>query len=199
MAAYPTTVEEAIERLLADMHYRIRMAVENNPDAVMARYASYYADAPGPRLHTASLVTRLQVLWDMGEEDAVQQIIMVPWVTGRDALLDQVMALGQAMVDDNPELLAEATGETGGGGPERFVWVGAALTALAGIVPMIGQGQRNRNAANAEQARINAMAATQAAADAAAAERQKRTLQMVGIGAGALVLIVVLWLILRNR
>lgn len=185
MRWYPTNAKQVVDRLINDPHYRIRMAVENNPKLVRLNYQRSLNTQR--HIPDGELVLKLCKLWDQGYEKAVYRIIDVPWVRGYDHLLDQ------AWDDMHLEVDAERSNEE----VQKFVgfsgndWLG--IGALAGALSTIGGGRRAAEAAAAERERLRLMGELNAEENAAKAARQKR---LLAYGAGALGIILLIALLL---
>lgn len=175
MAAFPTTAQEAIDRLLVDMPFVIQTIVNDNYQAVRERYLELLQDNPA-LVNTPEKLTNELVWWLRNDPNAVQQVLDVPW---RNTLNSQV--LNKAFVQ------MQAMVATTGNGGDKFL--GNLIGAVLGL-----------NGTSA-QADAQAAAAAQAAAQAAAAETQRKAQQdkFIRIAASVLILMALVAFIIYLR
>lgn len=188
----PATVEEVVNRLIADPDYRIQVAVENNPVGALHRYQLMYGDEDG--LSAKTLTKRLQYMWGGGSEQQVNQLLNIQYLVGHDRTMDGAFDELRDLVDANMSAIAKNDVPTGldAWGSGLF----GAIGLLANAATYIGAGRRAREAAAAEQARIAAEIEAQRQRDAARMDRLKHTAKVIGIGAAALgALVLLVWLI----
>lgn len=187
----PPNADAVARRIVSDPHYRIWLAVTNNPDAAIHRYMASYAVSVRPG--ASHVITQLQQLWDHGYTQAVESILDIPWIASTDPMLDRAYTLVQ---DDYRDMTgAPLEGE----GPEKWVqFVVMGVVAIGGVVQQGMKNKAQRKAQEAAQARVDMLAEIQRRADAEKAARQKRTQKAIGIGALAIVAIIVSVIIYRR-
>lgn len=185
------SAEAVMDRLIMDPLYRIRLAVLNNPQDVLSNYNRSYAVSGG--LGAEELLVKLQNLWNDGWHQAVMVILDVPWVRGRNAILDEVYDAGEA------ETNATEGQEVAEQWAKMFpslnlssdsLGLGQMFTALAAI----GGGRRAQRAAEADATRIAAQSAAQAQIDAAHKDRMMMWIKWGGAALATIALItLVIW------
>lgn len=190
----PPSAEMVAERIARDPHYRIWLAVHNNPDAVIDRYMKSYAVQirPGSSL----VIQKLQQLYDQGYEQAAMEIIDVPWVQGTDPMLDAGVAILRASYTEaveagdvepvaNPKdwSLSLGTDSLGIGqlGTALSNWFGGGFDAQTNV------------------AQAQATAYAQAAQAQAQAKAYSSRMLMIGAGILAVALVIVVIVLTRRR
>ena len=176
MASFPSTTQEAVDRLLTDRAFLVQSVVNDNFPTVKANFLSQLQDNP-TLVNTPEKLVRELLWWDGNDTEAVDDLLRVEW---RNTLGSQVL--------NNAFMQLQSMAATTGGS-DKFV--GALVTAVSAL---LGSGAQ-QNAANA--------AAQQAAQQAALAESQRKAAndRMIRIGIGvALVMAVILfiWYIRRK-
>lgn len=186
-------VEQTVDRMIADMDFRIDVAVTNNPEGARAAYEHEYGE--DTQANAQQLITRLRFLYGSGNKEPVYRILAgIPWITGKAPMMDQVYdelrdMVSGAQADINAADLQSMGLKAG------TAWA-MAIASLANAASLIGAGRRGREAAAHEQARIAAEREAQRERDAARLARMKQIAKTIGIGAGVLGLLVLLvWLI----
>lgn len=190
MAAYSTDprTREIQDRIILEPHYRIALAVANNHDDALANYQRSYATSE--YLGVGKLSMKLSQIWDSGYEQAVERILDIAWIDGKDPYIDAA----------RQNLLAEVEGEKSGEGAEKFVqFILGGLMAIGAAVPHIGAGQRERDAAMAEERRLAQIAEMQRMEQEARTQRQAKLLRAGGIALGVVAVVVILVILLRNK
>lgn len=186
-------VQQTVDRMIADVDFRIDVAVTNNPEGARAAYEHEYGQ--DTEANAQQLITRLRFLYGSGNKKPVYRILAgIPWITGKAPMMDQVYdelreLVSSAGQDLQTEHLDEMQLKSGS------AWA-MAIGALANAASLIGAGQRAREAAAHEQARIAAEREAQRERDAAHLARMKQIAKTIGIGAGVLgLLFLLVWLI----
>lgn len=187
-------VQQTVDRMIADVDFRIDVAVTNNPEGARAAYEHEYGQDTEANAH--QLITRLRFLYGSGNKQPVYRILAgIPWITGKAPMMDQVYDELRELVAANMSQLSKSDDPPTGlnaWGAGLFGAIGALATAAT----FIGAGQRAREAAAHEQARIAAEREAQRERDAARLARMKQIAKTIGIGAGVLgLLLLLVWLI----
>lgn len=147
MASFPTTPQEAVDRLLTDRAFLVQSVVNDNYPTVKANFIAQLQDNP-VLVNTPEKLVRELLWWDKNDTEAVDDVLRVEWLN----------TLGSSVLNNAFIQLQSMAATTGGG--DKFV--GALVTAVSAL---LGSGAQ-QNAANA--------AAQQAAQQAALAESQRK-------------------------
>lgn len=187
-----------VNRLITNVPYRIATVVMNNPADAIANYRASYA-ATGP-VTPAMVISKLTDLWEQGYHQAVERILAITWVRGKNEQLDAAYDQAMEEVDADQEgpgqaALADAPM------PQKMAFAALlpGLFSAIGAVGNIGAGARAERAAAADQETIRVQAAAQAQADAAKQARQTQLLKWGGIALGALAAIALLIYLIRRQ
>lgn len=182
MSEVIATVQQAVDRLIADPAYRIQVAVENNYPAVLANYQALRMTQEN--LGIGTLAQRLIVL-NRTYPQQVSAILDVPFIPGRNDITDGAYQQLEEMVANN-ELSVDRS--------KVLELVAAGIAGLAQVASTILGGNAANAAADAEEERLAQVAALQAQQAQAQAEQTQRIIKASLIGlaiVGAIVLLVV--------
>lgn len=188
-----STVQQIVDRLIADPAYRIKVAVWNNPDQVRLNYAQYYQDRVIPS--KTEVRDHLLMLLASGS-DSWQTIANVEWIPGQLTVFDQAMDQLNAELETEPELREQLQGEEGSAKWVQFVVMG--VIAIAGLVGKIADNKRQKQAEEFERERLEQLARLQAEADARKAAETREQYKRFILPA-AVVLCIILLLIFLKR
>lgn len=188
-----STVQQIVDRLIADPAYRIKVAVWNNPDQVRLNYAQYYQDRVIPS--QTEVRDHLLVLLASGS-DSWQTIANVEWIPGQSTVFDQAMDQLNAELETEPELREQLQGEEGSAKWVQFIVMG--VIAIAGLVGKISDNKRQKQAEEFERERLEQLARLQAEADARKAAETREQYKRFILPA-AVVLCIILLLIFLKR
>jgi flagellar basal body-associated protein FliL len=187
------TVQQIVDRLIADPAYRIKVAVWNNPDQVRMNYAQYYQDRVIPS--QTEVRDHLLMLLASGS-DSWQTIANVEWIPGQSTVFDQAMDQLNEELETEPELREQLQGEEGSSKWIQFVVMG--VIAIAGLVGKISDNKRQKQAEEFERERLEQLARLQAEADARKAAETREQYKRFMLPA-AVVLCIILLLIFLKR
>lgn len=192
-----STVEQAVNRLIADPSYRTEVAVSNNYPAVLANYQRVRMMTDRPGLGT--LAARLNSLRSKFPEQ-VDAILDVPFVPGKSDIFDGAYQQLDDMVTSNENSI-ERTKNEEGSQSSGFLLGGlaAGINGLAQVAGLIFGGRAADEAADAERERLQQVAYLQQQQDAARAEQTKRIVKGTLIGLAIVGAIIVVVIYIRRR
>lgn len=186
-----SSIQQAVDRLIADPDYRIQVVVENNYPEALRLYQEKRMETDAPGVGTLAL--RLMLLRGSGHAESVNEIInAVPWVFGKNDISDGAFRELKAMVDANQNDIELDAGQ------QPKVW-SMAIGSLAQLASTIAGGQIQRDADERTALLLHQQAYLQQQQERDSRAAYKRNVRILGIAAGVVVAIVVVIILIKRK